>query len=264
MSWDNVLWGTLAGACTGFATLLGALPALFTRGSSERQRNIMLGFAAGVMLSASYLSLIVPAANFARDAGAGAFHAAGIVAVAVLIGAASLDALRRSRWLSAPQFAGIAHSPELGRRVWLLLIAMTAHNLPEGAAVGVSFGAGDFRIGFSTAVGIGVQNLPEGLAVAAALTSIGMRRSTAVLIGGATGLVEPVGAFLGAAVVSLVSDLLPAGMGWAAGAMIYIVAAELIPAIHGPDSDGKGGSGSAIWAFLVGLAAMLFLDIALS
>jgi len=264
MTWDHVLWGTVAGLCTGLATLVGALPALFTRPSSDTQQNAMLGFAAGVMLSASYLSLIVPAANFARGAGADAFTAAGIVAIAVLAGAASLDALRRSRWLTAPQHSNVAHSPELTRRVWLLVIAMTAHNLPEGAAVGVGFGAGDFRIGFSTAIGIGVQNLPEGLAVAAALTSIGMRRSTAVLIGGATGLVEPVGAFLGAAVVSLVSDLLPAGMGWAAGAMIYIVAAELIPAIHGPGSDDRRGSGSAIWAFLVGLAAMLFLDIALS
>jgi ZIP family zinc transporter len=167
--------------------------------------------------------------------------------------------------LASPQFGNtIAPSPEVGRRVWLLVIAMTAHNLPEGAAVGVGFGAGDLKIGISTAVGIGVQNLPEGLAVAAALVSIGTRRSTAVLIGGATGLVEPVGAFLGAAVVSLVRELLPFGMGWAAGAMIYIVAAELIPAIHGDTSDGSRGSGSAIWAFLIGLAAMLFLDVALS
>lgn len=260
MNWDLVLWGTLAGLATGFATLIGALPALFTRRSSAVQQNMMLGFAAGVMLSASYLSLIVPAAKFARDGGWSAFGAAGLVAVAVLTGAASLDALRRSRWLAGPQLGTNPLPPDVGRRVWLLVIAMTAHNLPEGAAVGVGFGAGEPMIGISTAIGIGVQNLPEGLAVAAALLSSGASRRSAVLIGGATGLVEPVGAFLGAAVVSLVSELLPFGMGWAAGAMIYIVAAELIPAVHG---NGKG-SGSAIWAFLVGLAAMLFLDIALS
>ena len=266
MNWDLVAWGTIAGLCTGFATLVGALPALFTRPSSDTQQNMMLGFAAGVMLSASYLSLIVPAAAFARADGANAYRAAGVVAIYVLIGAASLDALRRSDWLASLQTGAgpDTHSPELGRRVWLLLIAMTAHNLPEGAAVGVGFGAGDFTIGISTAVGIGVQNLPEGLAVAAALRTIGMGRWTAVLIGGATGLVEPVGAFLGAGVVSMMRELLPAGMGWAAGAMIYIVAAELIPAIHSDSNGTAKGSGSAIWAFLVGLAAMLFLDIALS
>lgn len=259
MDWELIGWGTFAGLATGLATCIGALPAFFGSASSTRRQNLMLGFAAGVMLSASYLSLIVPAAAFAEQQGAAPFAAAGQVALAVLVGAGCLDLLRRSPRLQSIGGNGAPANDSAAARVWLLLIAMTAHNLPEGAAVGVSFAAGDPRIGIGTAVGIGVQNLPEGLAVAAALLTIGYSRPRAVLIGGATGLVEPVGAFLGVTLVSIATWLLPAGMGWAAGAMIYIVAAELIPAIHEQD-----GNRSPIWAFLIGVCAMLFLDIALA
>lgn len=257
MDWHIIASGTLAGLATGFATLVGALPALLGRSSAVRHQNVMLGFAAGVMLSASYLSLIVPAANFARDQGASSFAAAGQVAIAVLVGAASLDLLRRSRRMQSLQLPGGGASAEAARRVWLLVIAMTAHNVPEGMAVGVSFASGEPRIALGTAIGIGVQNFPEGLAVAVALLAVGIAPIRAVLIAGATGMVEPAGALLGVTLVSAVSGLLPLGMGWAAGAMIYIVAAELIPAIQGD------GNQRALRAFLLGLAAMLFLDIAL-
>lgn len=258
MDWTDIGWGTFAGACTGFATLIGALPVLFSKRPSVDQQAIMLGFAAGVMLSASYLSLIVPAAAFAREAGHGPFAAAAIVAAAVLAGAASLHAVRR--WNGFEQAMSEPSAPaHIGRRAWLLTLAMTSHNLPEGAAVGVGFGAGDPRVAISTAVGIGIQNLPEGLAVAAAMLSIGRRPWIAVLIGGLTGIVEPLGAFLGVSLVSLVHGLLPAGMGWAAGAMLYICAAELIPAVHE-----EGDSTRPLAAVLIGIAAMLFLDTALS
>ena len=259
MEGSLILWGTLAGLATGFATLLGALPALLSGRTDEARQNILLGFAAGVMLSASYLSLIVPAADHARDLGFNAYSSAGMVAVAVLVGAASLEALRRSSsWDGAKVGDGLV-APEVHRRVWLLVFAMTSHNLPEGAAVGVGFGSGDPVNGLSTAIGIGVQNLPEGLAVAVAMLTAGYSRTKAVLISGATGIVEPIGALIGASVVSLASGLLPAAMGWAAGAMLYIVAAELIPAIHG-----NGNNSRPVAALLLGLAAMLFLDIALA
>jgi ZIP family zinc transporter len=218
----------------------------------------MLGFAAGVMLSASYLSLIVPADRVARENGAGPILAALIVAASVLLGAASLEVLRRS-----DRFAGVAlgHSfPEddAGKRVWLLVIAMTAHNLPEGAAVGVGFAAADVSVGLGTAIGIGVQNIPEGLAVAAALLTLGWSKKRAVLASGATGLLEPVGAAIAVTLVALASSMLPIAMGWAAGAMLYIVAAELIPAVH---RDGNGVR--ATMALMAGLALMLLLDLAL-
>ena len=258
MDWQLIAWGTLAGLATGGATFVGSLPAVLGGPPTLQRQNIMLGFAAGVMLSASYLSLIVPAAKFAQGQGFSSFSAAAQVAVAVLVGAASLDAIRRSRWIRSLQARTGEASADAARRVWLLFIAMTAHNLPEGAAVGVSFGAGEPHVAIGTALGIGVQNLPEGLAVTAALMTIGYSARRAVLLGGATGLVEPVGAFLGVTLVSAISWILPAGMGWAAGAMIYIVAAELLPAVH---SDGNNSR--AIWAFLIGLCAMLLLDIAL-
>jgi ZIP family zinc transporter len=260
VNWTAIGWGTFAGLCTGLATYIGALPVLLSRRPSAGQQGIMLGFAAGVMMSASYLSLIVPAATFARGSGHGSYGSAGIVALAVLIGAASLHAVRRWEPFERTLTMDAQTPPEVRRRAWLLTLAMTSHNLPEGAAVGVGFGAGDPRIALSTAIGIGVQNLPEGLAVAVAMLSIGRKPWTAALIGGLTGMVEPVGAFLGVSLVSLVQGLLPWGMGWAAGALLYICAAELIPAVHEED----GQTNKALAAVLVGIAGMLFLDIALS
>lgn len=257
MNWELVFWGTLAGFGTAALTFVGTLPVLLQRSASAERQNLMIGFAAGVMLSASYLSLIVPAAKLAQASGLGSFAAAAEIMVAVLVGAASLDAIRRSRWIRSAEARGRA-TDQATRRVSLLLLAMTAHNLPEGAAVGVSFGGG-YHSGLVTALGIGIQDMPEGLAVAAALLTIGYSRWRAVLIGGATGLVEPIGAFFGVTLVSMVSWILPAAMGWAAGAMIYIVAAELLPAVHE-----NGHSHRAIWAFLTGVSAMLFLDIALA
>lgn len=260
MELSQIGWGTLAGVCTGLATLIGALPVLLNRRPTVGQQGVMLGFAAGVMLSASYLSLIVPAANFAREAGHGSFVSAGIVALSVLAGAASLHWVKRWEPFKRSIAADTSVSPELGRRAWLLTLAMTSHNLPEGAAVGVGFGAGEPRIAISTAVGIGIQNLPEGLAVAAAMLSAGRSPISAVLIAGLTGVVEPVGALLGVSVVSVVHGLLPVGMGWAAGAMLYICAAELIPAVHEDDRS----TSRALTAVLVGIASMLFLDTALA
>jgi len=217
----------------------------------------MLAFAAGVMLSASYLSLIVPAADFAMANGSTPFAAAGLIALGVGAGALSIGWIR-ARVTPPEAFTSNGATPEVSQRVWLLLLAMTAHNFPEGAAVGVGFGSGEIKIGITTAIGIGVQNLPEGLAVAAALLTIGVSRRRAVLISGATGMVEPLGAFLAAAIVTLANQLLAPAMGWAAGAMLYIVAAELIPAVQKDSSDSR-----PIAAFVVGLALMLLLDIAL-
>lgn len=260
MDWTIIATGTLAGFATGFATLLGAAVILLGRGKTEARQDVLLGFAAGVMLSASYLSLIVPAANFARGAGHGGFAAALMVGLAVLAGAASLDWLRRSDWLSGvalghgvPPQVRAAH-----QRVWLLVIAMTAHNLPEGAAVGVGFASDEPRVALGTAIGIGVQNLPEGMAVAGALLTLGWSRTRAVLVSGATGIMEPLGAVVAVTLVSLVAPVLPLAMGWAAGAMLYIVAAELIPAVH---REGAGGRATA--ALMIGLSAMMVLDIAL-
>jgi ZIP family zinc transporter len=140
--------------------------------------------------------------------------------------------------------------------VWLFVAAITLHNFPEGLAVGVSFGGGDIQAGTSTAIGIGVQNIPEGLAIAGALAGIGYAPGRAVLAALLSGLVEPVAGLFGVAVVSLSQPLLPWGLGFAAGAMIYIVASEIIPETHAR----VAGGGRATLGIMVGLGAMMFLD----
>ncbi|MDQ3482391.1 MAG: ZIP family metal transporter [Pseudomonadota bacterium] len=259
MDWNIALAGTAAGFATGFATLIGAAAILFRGWSAPSRQDLMLGFAAGVMLSASYLSLIVPASTIARENGLGSFASAAMVAAAVLAGAGSLELLRRSDRLSGAALGKWFPADDAGKRIWLLVVAMTAHNLPEGAAVGVGFAAKDPSVGLGTAIGIGVQNLPEGLAVAAALLTLGWSRKRAILASGATGLMEPLGAAIAVTLVALVSSMLPIAMGWAAGAMLYIIAAELIPAVHR-----EGGGARATLALMVGLALMLLLDLALA
>jgi ZIP family zinc transporter len=256
-----VLTGFIGSLLAGLATVLGALPLLGTGRPTERQENAFLGFAAGVMLAASFFSLIIPGIRHAQETGSSQAWAAGIVIAAMLIGSLCIGQLNRfvpslSRGSLNPEGAARAQAR---RRIWLFVAAITLHNFPEGLAVGVSFGTGDIKAGTATALGIGLQNIPEGLSVGVALMSIGFSRGRAVLAALATGLVEPVGGLLGASVVAAVSTLLPWALGFAAGAMIYVVAAEIIPHTHRRES----GTGEATAGLMIGLAAMMFLDVTL-
>ena len=255
---EIVTAGALASLLAGLATSLGAIPVLFLRAPSAQQQNLLLGFAAGVMLAASFFSLILPAIEVAREQGAGRAGASIQVAAAVLLGAFVIA--RINVWLPPLDRLGlgppgIAASTSL-RRIWLFVAAVTLHNFPEGMAVGVSFGAGDFEAGRVTALGIGLQNIPEGLAVAVALTSIGYGRARAAAIATASGLVEPVAGLIGVTVVTFAQAFLPWGLGLAAGAMIYVVASDIIPDAHARiHGGGRVGTG-----LMIGLAAMMFLD----
>lgn len=250
-----ILTGFVASLLAGLATFVGALPILASGRPSERQENLMLGFAAGVMLAASFFSLIIPGIEQARATGASQAAASAIMVAAILLGGfclAQLNALVPPLDKLGLGPRGIANARF--RRVWLFVAAITLHNFPEGMAVGVSFGAGT-GTGIATAVGIGVQNLPEGFAVAGALAGLGYSRRTAVLLALASGLVEPVAGLAGASLVSLASSLLPWGLGFAAGAMIYVVASEILP-----DMRVRAGGHRAAQAMMIGLVAMLFLD----
>lgn len=255
-----ILTATAASAAAGLATAAGALPILgIGRGHVERLERAFLGFAAGVMLAASFFSLIVPGLEQAEARGANRFEAAGIVVAAILIGAAALDALKRF----APPLETVFQQPAgVGaarlRRVWLFVLAIVLHNLPEGLAVGVAFGDGNIANGTAVAIGIGLQNVPEGLAVALLVLSLGYSRGAAFLAALGSGLVEPVMGFVGIAAVTVAGALLPWGLGFAAGAMIYVVCADVIPETH------RGGeTGRATAGLMIGLAAMLFLDVTL-
>jgi zinc transporter, ZIP family len=255
---DWVLIGTAVGAsaAAGVATGAGALPVFAVRRISKRLESGFLGFAAGVMLAASFFSLILPGLEAAELSGRSAAGAAGIVATAVLVGAMTLQVVNHyaphEHFVIGPnRTAPTSHL----QRIWLFVIAITLHNFPEGLAVGVSFGGGDMANGAATALGIGIQNVPEGLAVAVALVSVGYGRMFSVLAALATGLLEPVGALLGIAAVTASTALLPWGLGFAAGAMIWVVSSEIIPETHR-----EGRQNAATTALMVGLVLMLFLD----
>ncbi len=251
-----LLLGFLGSLIAGLMTAVGAIPVLFGKTPSRGVRDMSLGFAAGVMLSASFFSLIIPAIDAAGEQfGPGAIPA-GIAVIGILAGMACVAWLNET--LPHEHFAmgrEGPHNPAL-RQIWLFIIAITIHNFPEGLAVGVGFGAHGLTGGMPLAIGIGLQNLPEGLAVAVALLSEGYSRVRAWGIAALTGLVEPVGGLLGAAVISFSEPFLPWGLAFAAGAMLYVISHEIIPETHRSGHQNKATFGLAI-----GLVLMLFLDV---
>ncbi|HEY0627321.1 MAG TPA: ZIP family metal transporter [Allosphingosinicella sp.] len=256
MDWKLIGLATGASAAAGLATAGGALPVFVVRDVSQKLQNAFLGFAAGVMLAASFFSLILPGLEVARERTGSLPISGGIVAAAILLGAATLHIVNKAapheHFITGP--TDRAARSRLSR-IWLFVIAISLHNFPEGLAVGVSFGGPEIGNGWTTAFGIGLQNVPEGLAVAVALVSVGYGRVFAFLVALGTGLIEPVGGFLGISAVSVASSLLPWGLGFAGGAMIWVVSSEIIPETHG-----KGHEGVATGALMSGLALMMFLD----
>lgn len=248
--------GSVASLIAGLATGLGAAVILGLRQPSESQQKTLLAFAAGVMLAASFFSLILPALDQAQAAGASRTSAAIVVVFAILSGAGALGMVRGL----LPKLAN--HHPDLlpnekSRRIWLFIAAITLHNFPEGMAVGVSFGGGDVAGGLATTIGIGLQNIPEGFAVAGAAIALGYTTGRSFLIGLASGLAEPVAGVAGAAAVAGAQMLLPWALGAAGGAMLYIVLAEIIPEIS------ERSRPSRMAALMIGMGAMIFLDVAL-
>jgi ZIP family zinc transporter len=257
MDWDTVLLGAGASLAAGLATGLGALPMLFVSRLSRRVEDTLLGFAAGVMLAASFFSLIIPGIEHAQaDLGSPSAGVAVVIA-AILLGAAALSLIHR---LAPHEHLGSGRRQGGGRvaRVWLFVVAITLHNFPEGLAVGVGFGAGETGEGPALALAIGLQNVPEGLAVAASLASLDYRRRVAVLVALASGLVEPLGGLFGAAAVAYSAPLLPWALGFAAGAMLFVISNEIIPETHRQGHEGLATSG-----LMAGLAIMMFLDVSL-
>jgi ZIP family zinc transporter len=256
MDWSLIGTATGASAAAGLATAVGALPVLAIRKISNRLESGFLGFAAGVMLAASFFSLILPGLEAAEQNGGSPSWSAGIIGASILLGAVTLQLVNyyapHEHFLIGPN-RGAAGSKL--QRIWLFVIAITLHNFPEGLAVGVSFGGGNLSNGMATALGIGLQNMPEGLAVAVSLASVGYSRLFAWTAALVTGLIEPVGGFLGISAVSYSSVLLPWGLGFAAGAMIWVVSSEIIPETHS-----NGRQDSATTALMGGLVLMLFLD----
>ena len=248
-----------AGAWAALGTALGVLPLIWSRQPGPRISAFALAFAAGLMAAASLTSLIVPAWTEAVAAGHGAPAATGVVALSVLIGAAALAAMRHCL---PDAWAHEARSEQAGgvsrRGLLLLALAIVLHNIPEGWAIGVA-SAGLGAPAAALTLGIAIQDVPEGLVVALALQAAGIGRLRAALGGIASGLVEPVAAVLGALMVEAGAGLLPWALGAAAGAMLLVVAGELMPVLraHRPGRDVLLGG-------LAGLLMMVALDLFIS
>lgn len=247
-----VVLGFLASILAGLATGLGALPALFFKEISARLFSSMLGMAAGVMLAATAFSLVIPGIEYGDMLWPG--KGLWVLCAGMIIGAWFLhyadEKLPHLHIDSTPET-----SLDTIQKISLFIVAITIHNFPEGMSVGVSFGSGDTHNGTVLAIAIGLQNMPEGLAVALPLVGLGYDRWKAVGLATLTGLVEPVGGLLGATMVSLFAPILPVAMGFAAGAMLFVISEEIIPETHA-----NGRSRIATFSLMAGFIVMLSLE----
>lgn len=249
---------------TWFVTALGAGLVFFFKTINKKVFDTMLGFAAGVMIAASFWSLLQPGIEMAEEMGMVSWLTA---AVGFLSGGAFLFLVDKTLphmhlGLDTKKTEGIKTS---WQRSVLLVTAITLHNIPEGLAVGVAFGAVAVGVGSSSitgaialAIGIGLQNFPEGAAVSIPLRREGYSRTKSFMYGQASGIVEPISGVLGALLVLNVRPILPFALCFAAGAMIYVVVEELIP-----EAQSNKNSDFATAGAMLGFAVMMMLDVAL-
>lgn len=256
-AFETFWMGSLGSFLAGLGTGVGGLGIYLLKRPSARAEDGMLSAAAGIMLAATFFSLLLPALGQADELTTNRVLAVGIVALGVLAGAGGLFLVHRH--VPHEHFVLGKQGPDNERiaRIWLFVIAITLHNFPEGMAVGVGFAGGDTANGIPLAIGIGLQNIPEGFAVALSLISVGNSTARAFWVAMLTGLVEPVGGTLGAAVVSLAEPLMPIILGMSAGAMLFVISDEIIPETHR-----RGYENVATFSLLSGFVVMMMLDTA--
>lgn len=238
----------------GGATVVGALIGFLFKNISHKFSDIVLSFAAGVMLAAAVLGLIVPSLEYGGKYGI-------IMTVAgIFVGAICLNLIDKL----VPhlhKFVGVEteshHNAHLNK-VLLFVLAIAIHNLPEGIAAGVGFGSGDKTQALMIAGGIALQNIPEGMVIIAPMLAAGIRPRKTFLIAACTGLVEVVGTLIGYFAVSISTAVLPFALAFAGGTMLYVVSDEMIPETHA-----HGSERGATYALLVGFCIMLITDVLL-
>ena len=263
----NPVWQALiATTFTWFITALGAATVFFFKQVNRKLLDGMLGFAAGVMIAASFWSLLAPAIQMTRETGDVPVWLPA--AIGFLLGGAFIrliDLFLPHLHLGFPvdEAEGV---PTKWRRSILLVLAITLHNIPEGLAIGVAFGAVAANLSSATlagavalAIGIAIQNFPEGVAVSVPLRSEGMSRLKSFWYGQSSALIEPIAGMIGAAAVLLMRPILPYALAFAAGAMIFVVVEELIPESQLAKNTDFATSGA-----MLGFVIMMILDVGLS
>ncbi|WP_417578954.1 ZIP family metal transporter [Nitrincola sp.] len=252
---ELVRYAFYAGMVAAASTAAGAFLAVFANRISERFLDSLMGFGAGVMLAASIFSLILPSMDIMEGQSSSGLMASGQVALAVLIGAAMMLLIEKI----VPHEHFIKGSDGISstrlRQSWLFVLAIALHNFPEGLAIGAAYAAND---GHGLAVGIAIQDMPEGFVVAMALIAVGYTRLFSIAIGVLTGLAEPAMAIMGATLLEFSTHLLPWGLAGAAGAMLFVISHEIIP-----ESHRKGHEFYATNGLILGFVLMLMLDTAL-
>ncbi len=261
---NTVLQALIATLFTWFVTALGAALVFFFKTINRKVLDGMLGFAAGVMIAASFWSLLAPAIEMAEESSLPAWIPA---TTGFLMGGLFLwiaDKIIPHLHLGFPMEEAEGLKTSWHRSI-LLVLAITLHNIPEGLAVGVAFGALASDLPSATmagavalAIGIGIQNFPEGAAVSVPLRREGFSRLKSFWYGQASGIVEPIAGVLGALSVILIKPILPYALSFAAGAMIYVVVEELIP-----ESQLEKNTDIATIGAMLGFAVMMTLDVAL-
>ncbi|MGP4038632.1 ZIP family metal transporter [Gracilibacillus sp. D59] len=264
-NFNPIIQAFIATLFTWGMTALGASLVFATKTINQRLMDSMLGFAGGVMIAASYWSLLGPAIELSGDNKIGTWFPA---AFGFLLGGIFLwgiDKVLPHLHPNTPVDKVEGISQKKRKRSTLLVLAITLHNIPEGLAVGIAFGAlanggteASLAGAITLALGIGIQNFPEGVAVAMPLRAEGMSRGKSFRYGQFSGMVEPIAAVIGAIAVSFMEPLLPYALSFAAGAMIFVVAEEVIPS-----SQEKGNKDLASMSLMVGFVLMMILDVAL-
>ncbi len=263
-STNPILLALIAGIFTYFLTALGAMGVLFVNRVNNKLLDTSLGAASGIMIAASFWSLLSPSIELSEQAGGIKWipPASGFVIGAIFLRIIDMLLPHLHPGLDERSAEGIKTGL---KKTTLLVLAVTLHNIPEGLAVGVAFGSllysqdtTSIMGAVSLAIGIGIQNIPEGLAISLPLRAEGFSKSKSLFFGQLSGIVEPIAALFGAIAVTMIQPILPYALSFAAGAMIFVVVEELIP-----ESQQKGNSDLATMGTIIGFTIMMILDVAL-
>lgn len=252
--YQALVGGLWAAAATG----VGTLPVLLSQSFSPRTYDAALGLGGGIMLAATSFSLVLPAIAASKGAGATPMEASLLVGGGILLGMFVVLGLERLVRSDNVLEQADSHGPSTLVRAWLFVGAVAIHNIPEGMAIGVGYAGVDLSKANALTTGIAIQDIPEGLVVAMALRVAGYGRVFSAALGTLSGLVEPLGAVVGAMLIEASAALLPWGLAGAAGAMLYVICHDVVP-----EAQRRGNFTTASVSLVVGFIIMMVLDTAM-